>query len=87
MQVTIELPEDIAQQLAAGWHDLSRATLESLALEGYRARKLTTEQVRRLLGFESRYDLESFLKEHGVWIEHTAADLERERQTHKRLGL
>ena len=33
MQITIELPEDIAQGLESRWKDLPRAALESLALE------------------------------------------------------
>jgi hypothetical protein len=32
MQITIELPEDIAVGLASKWKDLPRAALESLAL-------------------------------------------------------
>jgi len=33
MQITIELPEDIAAGLQSKWKDLPRAALESLALE------------------------------------------------------
>jgi len=33
MQITIELPEDIAEELESKWKDLPRAALESLALE------------------------------------------------------
>jgi hypothetical protein len=45
------------------WKDLPRAALENLALEAYRTRKLSTEQMLRLLGFETRYDLDGFLNE------------------------
>jgi hypothetical protein len=37
MQITLNLPQDVAQGLAVKWADLPPATLESLALEGYRA--------------------------------------------------
>ena len=37
MQITIELPEDIAVGLESKWKDLPRAALESLALEVYRS--------------------------------------------------
>ena len=47
MQITVEVPEDIARQLAADPRELSRATLEAVALEGARSGRLTTEQVRR----------------------------------------
>ena len=42
MQVTIELPEDIGQQLISEWRDLPRAALEALLLEAYR-----TEEAQR----------------------------------------
>ena len=54
MQITIEMPEDIAVGLQSKWKDLPRAALESLALEAYRSRVLTAAQLRRLLVFETR---------------------------------
>ena len=45
MQITLDLPEDIAQGLEAKWKDLPRAALESLALEGYRSHALTAAQL------------------------------------------
>jgi hypothetical protein len=33
MRITLELPEDIVQELQSKWMDLPRAALESLALE------------------------------------------------------
>jgi hypothetical protein len=47
--------------------DLSRAAIEAIALEGYRSRRLSTGQVRRLLGFATRIRVHEFLKEHGVY--------------------
>jgi hypothetical protein len=85
--ITLELPEDIARQLSTAWRDLSRAAMEGLALEAYRARKLNSDQMRRLLGFETRFELDGFLKQHGVWLEYSVDDLGRDRETHKRLGL
>jgi hypothetical protein len=41
MQITLDLPEDIAQELESRWKDLPRAALESLALEAYRSHALT----------------------------------------------
>ncbi|MDQ2842267.1 MAG: UPF0175 family protein [Acidobacteriota bacterium] len=84
--VTVSLPEDIASHLAAG-EDLSRVTLEALALEGYRAEKLSTAEVRRMLNFQSRWEVDAFLNQHGVEAEYSRADLERDRETHRQLGL
>ena len=80
MQITLELPEDVAQGLESKWKDLTRAALESLALEAYRSHALTAAQLRRLLGFETRMQVDVFLKEHEVY-DFTAADFEQDRET------
>jgi hypothetical protein len=87
MQLTLDLPDELSDALAASGPDLPRAALEAIALEAYRERKLTTAQLRRLLGFESRYELDGFLKQHEVWLDYTWQDLEQDRETHRRLGL
>ena len=61
MQIMIKLPEDIAVGLESRWKDLPRAVLESLALEAYRSRALTAAQLRRLLVFETRMQVDAFL--------------------------
>jgi predicted HTH domain antitoxin len=87
MQLTLDLPDELSAALAASGPDLPRAALEAIALEAYRERKLTTSQLRRLLGFESRYELDGFLKQHEVWLEYGWEDLEQDRETHRRLGV
>jgi len=84
MQIMLELPEDIAQKLESRWKDLPRAALESLALEAYRSRALTAAQLRRLLGFETRMQLDGFLKEHEIY-DYTAADFDQDRETLRQL--
>jgi hypothetical protein len=84
MRITLELPEDIAQGLESRWKDLPRAALESLALEAYRSRALTAAQLRRLLGFETRMQVDAFLKEHEVY-DFTAADFDQDRETLRQL--
>jgi predicted HTH domain antitoxin len=87
MTIQLDLPEELSLVLAASGRDLSRAALEAIALESYREHKLSTAQLQRLLGFESRYALDGFLKEREVWLEYAWQDLEQDRQTHERLGL
>jgi hypothetical protein len=70
----------IAHRLESTWNDLPRAALESLALEAYRLQALTAAQLRRLLGFETRIQVDAFLKEHDVY-DFTAADFEQDRET------
>ena len=86
MQITLELPEDIAQGLGSRWKDLPRAAIESLALEAYRSRALTAAQLRRLLGFQTRMQVDAFLKEHEIY-DYTAADFEQDRETLRQLRM
>jgi len=82
--LTLELPEDLAKILGAPARDLSRTALEALAVEEYRAGRLTDLQFRRLLGI-SRYEADRTLKAHGVWLEYTLEDFEREGEALRRV--
>ena len=86
MQITLELPEDIAEGLEAKWNDLARAALESLALEAYRSHALSAAQLRRLLAFETRMEVDAFLKEHEIF-DYSAADFEQDRETLRELRM
>jgi hypothetical protein len=86
MQITIELPEDIAVGLESKWQDLPRAALESLALEAYRSHALTAAQLRRLLVFETRMQVDAFLKEHENF-DYSAADFQQDRRTLRELRM
>jgi hypothetical protein len=87
MNLTLHIPDDLAKRLAATGGDLERKAIEALALEEYRSGRLPQPELRRVLGFETRAELDGFLKAHGVFEPYTAADLERDRQTLDRLGL
>jgi hypothetical protein len=87
MNLTVDIPDDLAQRLTAAGDDLERRTLEALAAAEFRAGRLTKPDLRRLLGFETGYEIDGFLKAHGVYENYTMADLERERETAGRLGL
>ena len=86
MQVTLEIPDEMAEWLAPNGEDPVRSTLEAVAIEGYRSGALTASQTRRLLGFETRYELDGFLKSRNVW-EHAydLEDLEHDRETMRQL--
>ena len=55
-------------------------------LEGYRTRILGESDIRRLLGFETRFEVHDFLHAHQVPF-YTLEDLQRDRETSQRLGL
>jgi len=83
--ITLQLPDDIAHGLVAKWKDLPRAALESVGLEGYRSGALSAAQVRRLLGFQTRYELDGFFKRHRLY-DYTLEDLQIDRETLHRLS-
>ena len=86
MDVTVHIPDDIATRLCAVGEDLSRRALQGLALEEYRKKQITKPDLRRLLGFGTRYRLDGFLKAHNVFENYTMEDFEREREDLRRLG-
>jgi len=79
MQITVELPDDIAQHPDAG-----REALEALALEAYRSRTMTQFQVGKLLGL-SRIQTEDFLARHVDLYDYSTAELEAEADLLQRL--
>jgi len=82
MTVTINLSPEIEQELRESFGpNLDRAALEALVLEGYRSNRFGLGQVRRFLGFESRFDAEAWLGSHGVRWNYNLADLEADRAT------
>ncbi len=76
--VTVELPEDVATILQNLDKDLSLTALKSLAAESYRSKVLTDAQIMRLLGFESRFELDEFLKEHKIYFDYSLEEIERD---------
>lgn len=81
MEVTLEVPEELARLLGENAVGLRRAALEALTLEGLRSGKLTVSQARRLLGIASRYEMDGFLKSHGIFLPLSVEDVERDANT------
>ena len=83
MTVTVLLPDEILLQDS---DEVSRRVLEQVALDGFKSGQLTTAQVRRILGFESRLEVYDFLAAHGVpWVDYSVEDAERERALLKKV--
>jgi hypothetical protein len=80
MQVILDLPNELSAALRATGKDLSRAAFEAIVVEAYRENKLSTVQLRRLLGYNARIQVHAFLKEHDVYLRYGLADLEHDRQ-------
>lgn len=80
MEVTINLPEDVAKVFLANCENIEREVLEATALEAYREGKLSHAQVGRMLAL-SRFEVDEFLKAHDVPADYSIADLEQDRRT------
>lgn len=87
MNLTVEIPDDVAGRLSAAGEDLSRRALEAFAAEEYRQGRLHKPDLRRLLGLTTSDQIDTFLKAHEVWVEYTVQNLERERAGLSRLGV
>jgi len=85
MNLKVEIPDDLAERLGKTG-DLARRALEGFALEEYKARRISKAELRRLMGFGTRYELDGFLKAHDVMMNYTIEDLHREVATLERLG-
>ncbi len=80
MQVTLKMPDQIARQWGETPDAVGRHAMEDAAIEGYRAGRLSHRQFGEMLGLDY-WQTETFLKERGVPLNYSAADLEADRAT------
>jgi predicted HTH domain antitoxin len=66
MQVLVEIPDEFSQQLIPEGQNPARALLEEAALKAFCDDRVTSHELRRILGFETRYQLDGFLKQRGI---------------------
>ena len=85
MQITIELPDDIANQLELQPANFSRRILELIAADNYRQDRIGAAEVRRMLNFSSRWETYKFLKREKVYLPYTEDDLEQDVQAIRKL--
>lgn len=76
MEVTFQIPDDLASRVAATG-DPSRRALEAFALEEFKAGYITQPELRRMLGL-ARIQMDGFLKSHGIYESVTIEDVERD---------
>jgi hypothetical protein len=84
MQVKVEIPDQFVQHLVPAGRDVARSLLEESAAGAYRSGRLTMEQVRQLLGFGTRMQVDNFLQQHQIY-DYTADDLDKDMATLDRL--
>ena len=71
MNLTVQIPDDLARRLGAAG-DLSRRALEALAAEAYRLDRLTRPELQRLLGMDTSGQLDEFMRIHSLSEERAA---------------
>jgi hypothetical protein len=79
MDIILHIPDELAR-LIGTTGDIERRALEALTLAEYQAGRLTRPELRRLLGFESRFELDGFLEAHGINEGMAPAEFAREQQ-------
>lgn len=75
MQVTVDIPDEFAAELVPAGSDPARLVLENSVAEAYRHRRLSMEQVRQILGFATRMEVDPFLQKHEIY-DYTIEDYE-----------
>ncbi len=86
MNVLIVVPDDVVHRLKTRWNDLSRSTLEALAVEAYKADVITETEVQRMLNLDSRWDVDEFLKRAHAHIDYTEVDLQQDIDSIRKSG-
>jgi hypothetical protein len=86
MIVSVEVPDEFVHTLVPEGQDPARALLEAIALEGYRRDRLSEADIRRLLGFQTRMKVHSFLKESGAYTHYTVEAFEHDRQVARQVA-
>jgi hypothetical protein len=81
MQITIDIPDEITEQLTETPDQLQRHLLELLIIEAYRTERITHFQVGQLLKLPSRWAVDEFLKTHQAYLHYNQDDLESDRRT------
>lgn len=86
MAITIELPEEIEQQLQTDWTELERHALEGFVVEAFRSGKLSSHEVGQALGLTSQWDAIDFLSQRGAYPGYDLEDLEADRRSLESVG-
>lgn len=86
MQIHIDVPEEIARSFGDDIRSVERSALEGLALEGVRSGLLSRGQARLLLGFQTSYEVDGFLKAHGLAVQESLEEIHRDSERILALG-
>ncbi|MFV1968668.1 MAG: UPF0175 family protein [Pirellulaceae bacterium] len=80
MPISFDIPAELEAGLTAELGDLNRAAKEAFVIESYRSGKISIGIATQLLGLESRWDAQRWLKDRNVPLPLTHDDLESDQQ-------
>lgn len=75
MNITIQIPNEVASELQAKWPDLARGILEAVAVEGYRQEAIGRSDVEVLLGLHYT-EANALLRARGCYSYMTPEEIE-----------
>jgi Uncharacterised protein family (UPF0175) len=80
MQITVDIPDEFLSRIVPPGSDAARALLEESVAAAYRNHRLTMEQVRQVLDFGTRMEVDAFLQRHEIY-DYTVDDLQKDMTT------
>ncbi|HZS46952.1 MAG TPA: UPF0175 family protein [Blastocatellia bacterium] len=81
MNVTVHIPDAIQERLGKRRDEIPRWLLEKAGLEAYKSKEISAQDLRLMLGFNTRMELDGFLKSNGVFLEYDDEELAHEAET------
>ncbi len=85
MSITIEIPTEIERDLRQQDPQLDSHARDQFLVANYQAGKLSTGDIAVILGFETRFQAEDWLAEHGANQNYSISDLDADGQTLDRI--
>jgi predicted HTH domain antitoxin len=79
MRITIDIPDEYIQYLEPSLANLPQQVLETLVVDAYKAQRLTTAEVGRILNL-NRFEVDAFLKQHQAYLHYTIDDFNQDLQ-------
>jgi predicted HTH domain antitoxin len=84
MLIAVDIPDELAGEMVPEGTDASRFALELLAIEGYRTKRMSEGQIKRLLGYRTRMQVHALLAAHDVCLHYSVEDLDVDAETSRR---
>ena len=81
MEVILHIPDALQERLGKNADEIPRWLLERAGLEAYKSGEISRHDLRLMLGFKTRLQLDGFLKAHQVLLDYSDEELKEEAET------